>query len=62
MIGESSMQMDISLSNVNVGMPLSVQDKFSVDGSSLYLIRPFDVKVVYAHCYCSSVLVRITPY
>ena len=44
-IGETSMQMDISLSNVNVGMPLSVQDKYLVEGRSLYLIRPFDVKV-----------------
>ena len=39
------MQMDISLSNVNVGMPLSVHDKYLVEGRSLYLIRPFDVKV-----------------
>ena len=39
------MHMDISLSNVNVGMPLSVHDKYSIEGRSLYLIRPFDVKV-----------------
>lgn len=39
------MQIDISLSNVNVGMPVSVTDRYLVEGRSLYLIRPFDVKV-----------------
>ena len=60
-IGETAMHLDISLTNVNVGMPLSVQDKYLVEGRSLYLIKPLDVQVValcyryeycYCHCYC----------
>lgn len=39
------MHIDISLTNVNVGMPLSVQDKYIVEGQSLYLIKPLDVMV-----------------
>ena len=53
------MHLDISLTNVNVGMPLSVQDKYLVEGRSLYLIKPLDVQVValcyryeYCQCYC----------
>ena len=45
------MHMDVSLSNVNVGMPLSVHDKCSVEGRSLYLLRPFDVKVRHINMY-----------
>jgi hypothetical protein len=41
------MHLDISLTNVNVGMPLSVQDKYLVEGRSLYLIKPLDVQVLY---------------
>ena len=56
-IGETSMFMDVSLSNVNVGMPLSVHDKCSVEGRSLYLLRPFDVKVVSnINMYCTVVV------
>jgi hypothetical protein len=58
-IGETAMHLDISLTNVNVGMPLSVQDKYLVEGRSLYLIKPLDVQVValryrykYCRCYC----------
>ena len=62
-IGETAMHLDISLTNVNVGMPLSVQDKYLVEGRSLYLIKPLDVQVValcyryeyclyYCYCYC----------
>ena len=41
------MHLDISLSFVNVGMPLSMQDKEKglKEGHSLYLIKPLDVKV-----------------
>ena len=41
------MHLDISLSFVNVGMPLSMQDKEKglEEGHSLYLIKPLDVKV-----------------
>ena len=41
------MHLDISLSFVNVGMPLSMQDKEKGlrEGRSLYLIKPLDVKV-----------------
>jgi hypothetical protein len=46
------MHLDISLTNVNVGMPLSVQDKYLVEGRSLYLIKPLDVQVLY----CAVVL------
>jgi hypothetical protein len=46
-IGETAMHLDISLTNVNVGMPLSVQDKYLVEGRSLYLIKPLDVQVLY---------------
>jgi hypothetical protein len=46
------MHLDISLTNVNVGMPLSVQDKYLVEGRSLYLIMPLDVQVLY----CAVVL------
>lgn len=45
-IGETAMHLDISLTNVNVGMPLSVQDKYLVEGRSLYLIKPLDVQVL----------------
>jgi hypothetical protein len=51
-IGETAMHLDISLTNVNVGMPLSVQDKYLVEGRSLYLIMPLDVQVLY----CAVVL------
>jgi hypothetical protein len=50
------MHLDISLTNVNVGMPLSVQDKYLVEGRSLYLIKPLDVQVLY----CAVVLAVVT--
>jgi hypothetical protein len=45
LLGESSMYLDISLSNVNVGLPLSVEDKYNTTERNLYLIKPFDIKV-----------------
>jgi hypothetical protein len=51
------MHLDISLTNVNVGMPLSVQDKYLVEGRSLYLIKPLDVQVLYCAVVLAVVIV-----
>ena len=54
------MHLDISLSFVNVGMPLSMQDKEKglKDGHSLYLIKPLDVKVPFV-CVCLCLCVCV---
>ena len=54
------MHMDVSLSNVNVGMPLSVHDKCSVEGRSLYLLRPFDVKVRHINIYRTVIYISFS--
>jgi hypothetical protein len=55
-IGETSMHMDISLKNVNLGLPTSLEGRYDTQDKSLYLIKPFDVQVylyvyVYVHIY-----------
>ena len=58
------MHLDISLSFVNVGMPLSMQDKEKglEEGHSLYLIKPLDVKVskcLQCVCVCMCMYVSV---
>ena len=46
-IGSDGMIWDISLRDVNAGMPLTVQDMYTFGKNSLYLIKPFDINVYF---------------
>lgn len=44
-IASDGMIWDISLKDVNAGMPLTVQDMYTFGKNSLYLIKPFDINI-----------------
>ncbi len=46
-LGQAGMSWDISLNDVNAGMPKTIADMYSLDqNESLYLVKPFDIDCV----------------
>ena len=54
LIQSDGMIWDISLKDVNAGMPLTVQDMYTFGRNSLYLIKPFDINIYYQNIEKSS--------
>mgnify|MGYP006078621421 CR=1 FL=1 len=46
-VGQAGMSWDLSLKDVNAGMPINIRDMYSLEqNESLYLVKPFDIDCV----------------